>query len=1387
MAEQKNTFLKGKMNQDLDSRIVPEGEYRFAKNLSLSRSQGDSVGEFENVLGNTEIASLPDATAVVIGNIVDETNNIAFFLAVGTTSYIYQVDLSNNTLQVLVSGDFLNFNVNYRVTGINLIENLLFWTDNLNQPRKINIDKARLDASHYSNEDKISVAKFAPYEPIIVMDMIKTTTTSSVVDSLTIDVNDASEIEIGDIVKDHDRSEYPFVITKTIYVTNIDADTITLSDAVTIDTGFELDFSRPTMKNKSDKFLSNYSTGTYEQEGTATPTVNTVYFTEGDQGDADFVYSSNNGIPRVGDIVTSDLIPVSEGLRVTSVNIDYLNTETQPFVQKQKISLTFNKIPSAALTDIYISSNPDFDLFWKGDSTFLKDKFVRFSYRFEFEDNEYSIIAPFSQPMFIPKQYGEFGGGQKSPTEDMNDAYKSTIVTWFENNIDSILLKIPAEKVSQAEMVSDLGIVKIDILYKESDSLAVKVLETIELDPNDSDVLPSISFKSGHEVIKRFIEHNYNSTKPYKTLPENQTTRVSDRVPLKALAQEVSGNRVIYGNFTDRHTSPSRIPFSATAQRRSTASNNYTQYPKHTLKQSRTYQVGFVLSDKYGRQSDVILSSYDNVTGIPGSTVFHRYNTSSDQESSPVFDWIGDALSIELAEKIGLDNIYNENTNPTGWYSYKIVVKQQEQEYYNVFFPGFVNGYPVIEDNERDESFFTTLIGDNVNKVPRNLREVGPNDKEYNSDEIIYIRVNNPDIVNKPIANLYRTKPWNKQYYPEGVDQEVLTIGTARDTELISIPFVADAAEGEYGSTTTNSVYNYVDDQQYTTVESVDVITRPTGSIPWGKSGPDAPFYNSDANPLIIKCSSAENGKNIVGAKVTVNSSTADPVDEGTLSMVPFLSIAETKPVYSKLDIFWETTSSGNLLELNAAIDASSDNGGLYYTSLSPFSFTEDTAPCSQIGTSFNFQRGNGNIAFPGDIDTGIIEVKDGDGNLIWNTSSSSDSPFEVVENQNSDGFHIKTNEGIYFWYSESILNNPNSGDFKIKLATTYEGIGETYNDVIDLPLITLQNVAPRNISHTLTSISDFANDTEVATLSIDDNGSADIANNTSELVWEFVGGTVTDGSNVTTDLDANDFTFSANVLSRDAVEHSFVEDNIYNLTVKVTDCNGNGLSTTYSNIVFTIGATAQECAVRNGRITRPSNAQQNNIGDIANCGDSIEYQFLVSSTVDYQDGPSNLYPSANGATKIYYNVLKEHNDKLLREASRGETVSLGTTGALGAGGSLVIKPTMTSTAPNGTTANLSYTIQYRATNTDAWGAATDSSNVVLTEQTIESNDDNATVDTWTFDTAGEYRVVTILMNNQACSLTNPIPCQFYVDFEDGTYGPCSTDDDDDGGIGGII
>ena len=134
MAEIKNTFLKGKMNQDLDARLIPSGEYREAINLSISRSEGSTVGEFENILGNTVISNLEDTSVdvsdvIVIGYFVDESNNDVYCMATNSvdSNYILKINLSANTTPViLVQGEFLNFNYNYRITGINVIEDFYF-------------------------------------------------------------------------------------------------------------------------------------------------------------------------------------------------------------------------------------------------------------------------------------------------------------------------------------------------------------------------------------------------------------------------------------------------------------------------------------------------------------------------------------------------------------------------------------------------------------------------------------------------------------------------------------------------------------------------------------------------------------------------------------------------------------------------------------------------------------------------------------------------------------------------------------------------------------------------------------------------------------------------------------------------------------------------------------------------------------------------------------------------------------------------------------------------------------------------------------------------------------------------------------------------------------
>ena len=85
---------------------------------------------------------------------------------------------------------------------------------------------------------------------------------------------------------------------------------------------------------------------------------------------------------------------------------------------------------------------------WPGDPDYLEDKFVRFSYRFKFNDGEYSIMAPFTQPAFIPKQDGYFmyklnptaagvtiTGSPPLDIQDEEDTYRSTVVDFMENKV----------------------------------------------------------------------------------------------------------------------------------------------------------------------------------------------------------------------------------------------------------------------------------------------------------------------------------------------------------------------------------------------------------------------------------------------------------------------------------------------------------------------------------------------------------------------------------------------------------------------------------------------------------------------------------------------------------------------------------------------------------------------------------------------------------------------------------------------------------------------------------------------------------------------------------------------------------------------------------------
>ena len=1358
MAEIKNTFLKGKMNKDLDSRILPNGEYREARNLSISRSESSTVGEFENILGNISISSLTSigapAGTEIIGYHIDENSNTAYLFATDYDSpqsvrapgsancYIVSVNLAaSNAPTVLVEGSFLNFNKSFRVLGVNLIESLLFFTDNLNQPRKINVNNASIGSTYgpaYTNEDQISVAKYAPYEPILVMERVTTTVTGAGSGSVTITPASMTGIKVGDIITNNNKIATQNITSLVTVIGIPTATTVTLSSSITIPDGTLVDFSRPSMTNQEDIYMPNHSSGAViinpvpAAVGDTNP-LTATYTIEGTTSQVDFLYNGKNGIPKVGDLVSCTNTPsnIPTNTRIATVEVRDDNITNPAPTPIQQIIVTLNKETQLFTGDtISISDNPDYDINWQGDSRFLEDKFVRFSYRFKFDDNEYSLMAPFTQPMFIPKQYSQFGGGLLSPTEDMDDAYKSTIVAWFENNINNILLRIPMLKPTAAEVATNFLITDIDILYKESDALAVKVLQTIDLSLlNQTDTFPLINFNdaiNGNNP-KYFFNYDYSSSKPYKTLPNNQITRVSDKVPIKALAQEVIGNRIVYGNYLDRHTGPASINFEATAQNKSVRYDNYTQYPKHQLKQGRTYQVGFVLVDRYGRQSDVILSSNDSNPNVPGSTVFQPYNDLATQTTTPVLDFIGNCLNVKLNSAIqstysaalGTPGIYSA-TNPLGWYSYRIVVKQQEQEYYNVYLPGFVNGYPITQNEERNKSFFSTVYSDNINKIPRDLEEVGPDDRDFSSSENLIIRVNNPLIDNRGVSIYQKDTPWNAQYYPGSIQQEILQIATVRELEIAAIPFVPLIGAGEYGAigTINNYVYTAGD------IDTVEEVTTPTGQIPWGKTGPAPSLYNTDSNPFIIRGSQSENIGNPIGAYVTVNDvATGDPL---VLSMEPFLSVAETKPVFSLLDIFWETTLSGDLVELNNAIN--SQYAGVVGSNFTAAQFPESAVPTTQIGNNFSFLDGSGSV-----ITSGIVinsfsienEIPTNPGAIFTITPTT---PGGSV-------FQIKTAGSQYFFYDTNVDAVTSSGVFTITANVSYNGL----TDDIVLPNVSLTNIAP-TVTNCLPNPSISVGATTIKTFTAV-NGSADTSVNANQIVWS-LDPSQASYSTINSQFEINSSTGEL----KPKASYAVVNNTTYTIVVLATDVNGAGLSGSCSTS-FTVGEQHVPQTICAGR-------QESLPALTAGCGESYEAYFGASGVIT-SSGPYNIYtPTFPDNNVKFYNVKGSSN------------IGSPTTSSL-TQGVMSITPLLTTAA---TSATVYYIVETRASfnaSGTGWSPAIPvGQGGGMGPLQISASSGTPGTDTLTFNTVGEYRVITTNVSCEGSGSTTLV-----VNFGDATYG----------------
>ena len=181
-----NNFIGGRMDKDTDSRLIEKGVYRDALNVRVSNSSGSDVGALENTLSNKKLTNVDfGLNATCIGMYADKTEQkIYWFVVSDSGSYLMEHNFVNGVTTAVLedtSAGVLNFNKEYLITGVNIIidtdkeRRLLYWTDNLNPPRGINIERAKTYGANNFTEEQISVIKAPPLNsPIISLGQTNT-------------------------------------------------------------------------------------------------------------------------------------------------------------------------------------------------------------------------------------------------------------------------------------------------------------------------------------------------------------------------------------------------------------------------------------------------------------------------------------------------------------------------------------------------------------------------------------------------------------------------------------------------------------------------------------------------------------------------------------------------------------------------------------------------------------------------------------------------------------------------------------------------------------------------------------------------------------------------------------------------------------------------------------------------------------------------------------------------------------------------------------------------------------------------------------------------------------------------------------------------------------
>ena len=733
------TFTRGRMNLDLDDRIIPNGEYREALNVQVSTSEDSDVGSAQNILGNTlrnRISSdqnidFPD-DSICVGQIADEKNNKLYYLITDDTfSAIIEYDIatdqnqiilvdSDNTILNFVGGliDPANPNNNIptnHITGINIVDDFLFFTDGVNEPKKINIQQFKNNnhtdfnttSNFYVNnvsqgtllEEHITVIKRKPDHPL--------------------------KVELVGV-----NAQGTFGTTQPLSVTTADVFSATNTSLVPI-----------TVNNKT-------LLRTVQPNQTIVLKDGTSYTNTGGGGNAVSVLDAILLNINAGDIlILSDpnaagALPTNTQIRARVNNIA-LNPTGQT-ISTVTIANPINVGPYSGYTTVVnveilsvdsstpVASIPyDYQVENLNDILFDKD-FPRFGYRYKYQDGEYSAFSPFTQAAFLPGIYNIH------PTrEPYNTGMQNTI-----------------KQINLTEFVtSDIpsGVVEIDLLYKAESSPAVYSIDTIKptsstpADPaapnpqwvsiDGSNI--TVNLISGSASPSNTGYYSITSDTIYGILPENQLLRPFDNVPKKAKAQDFTAGRLIYGNYEQNLKIDFDKAVDLNIDFEDRKIQNVNDDGKRSVKSLRDYQLGIVYVDAFGRETPVFTGGDRSTKKLP-------------------FD-IGVGSNFKGAASNPNSIVASNIPIPEGDAKFlKFYIKETDSEYYNLVLDRVYRA-------EEDGNLWLSFPSSDRNKIKEDdfiiLKKALESDLQVDSDnkfKVIAISNEAPDFIRKKYRELGR-------------------------------------------------------------------------------------------------------------------------------------------------------------------------------------------------------------------------------------------------------------------------------------------------------------------------------------------------------------------------------------------------------------------------------------------------------------------------------------------------------------------------------------------------------------------------------------------------------------------------------------------------------